>query len=175
MKKTSNQQHPTRVNEKIRLSPVMVIKDGDNLGSIPIKDALEMARREGMDLVEVSPNSRPPVCLIMDYGKYKYEKGVKEKNQNKKGKASQIKEIRLRPSIDDHDVETKINAAKKFLLSGNRVQLRLFYKKRENSHRDRGFEVIERIIEATSEVGDVQNAPKLFGANLTCLLEPKKK
>ena len=174
MKKTSNQQHPTRVNEKIRLSPVMVIKDGDNLGSIPIKDALEMARREGMDLVEVSPNSRPPVCLIMDYGKYKYEKGVKEKNQNKKGKASQIKEIRLRPSIDDHDVETKINAAKKFLLSGNRVQLRLFYKKRENVHRDRGFEVIERIIEATSEVGDVQNAPKLFGTNLTCLLEPKK-
>jgi translation initiation factor IF-3 len=175
MKKTSNhQQHPTRVNEKIRLSPVMVIKDGDNLGSVPIKDALEMARIEGMDLVEVSPNSRPPVCRIMDYGKYQYEKGVKEKNQKKKGKASQIKEIRLRPSIDDHDVETKINAAKKFLLSGNRVQLRLFYKKRENVHRDRGFEVIERIIEATSEVGDVQNAPKLFGTNLTCLLEPKK-
>ena len=173
MKKNS-QQHPTRINENIRLSPVMVIKDGDNLGSVPIKDALEMARREGMDLVEVSPNSRPPVCRIMDYGKYKYEKGVKEKNQKKKGKSSQIKEIRLRPSIDDHDVETKINAAKKFLLSGNRVQLRLFYKKRENVHRDRGFEVIERIIEATSEVGDVQNAPKLFGANLTCLLEPKK-
>jgi translation initiation factor IF-3 len=110
----------------------------------------------------------------MDYSKYKYEKSIKEKNQKRNSKSAQTKEIRLRPSIDKHDIETKINAAKKFLASGSKVQFRLQYKRRENAHKDQGFLVIDQIIEGLSDVGVVLVKPRLLGNNLTCLIEPLK-
>lgn len=164
-----------RINERIRLSPVIVVdKDGNNLGPKNVKDAQYMARKDGLDLVEVSPNSRPPVCRIMDYSKYKYEKSIKEKAQKKNSKATQIKEIRLRPSIGKHDIDTKVNSARKFLTQGHKVQFRLQFKRRENAHRDQGFSVIDQIAEELSDVGSVVGVPKLSGNNLNCLIEPLK-
>lgn len=164
-----------RVNQRIRFSPVVVIdKDGNNLGPKSIKDAQYMARKDSLDLVEVSPNSRPPVCRIMDYSKYKYEKSIKEKNQKRNSKSAQVKEIRLRPSIGKHDIETKVKSARKFLIQGNKVQFKLQYKRRENAHKDQGFSVMEQIIEELKDIGSVVSKPKLAGNNLSCLIEPLK-
>jgi translation initiation factor IF-3 len=168
--------YEVRINDRIRFSPVVVVdKDGNNLGTKDIKDAQYMARKDGLDLVEVSPGSRPPVCRIMDYSKYKYEKSIKEKNQKRNSKISQIKEIRLRPSIGKHDIDTKIKAARKFLSQGNKVQFRLQYKRRENAHKNQGFSVIEEIIEELKDVGSAASTPKLNGNNLNCLIEPLTK
>lgn len=167
--------YEVRINERIRISPVVVIdKDGKNLGTKAIKDAQYMARKDGLDLVEISPNSRPPVCRIMDYSKYKYEKSIKEKNQKRNSQTAQTKEIRLRPSIGKHDIDTKIKAARKFLAQGNKVQFRLQYRRRENAHKDQGFVVLDGIIEELKDIGLAVSKPKLNGNNLNCLIEPLK-
>ncbi len=167
--------YEVRINERIRISPVVVIdKDGENLGTKGIKDAQYMARKDGLDLVEISPNSRPPVCRIMDYSKYKYEKSIKEKNKKRSSQTVQTKEIRLRPSIGKHDIDTKIKAARKFLAQGNKVQFRLQYRRRENAHKDQGFSVLDGILEELKDVGLVASKPKLNGNNLNCLIEPLK-
>ena len=167
MKKNSKNTF-TRVNEQIRISPIMVIQDGANLGAIPTRKALVMAKQQGLDLVEVAPDSRPPVCRIMDYGKFKYEKGKKQKSSI----APQMKEIRLSPRIGDHDVDTKIKAMRKFLAANHKVQLKLRFKKRENAHKDLGFTVIKRIIEEVSDIGQPQRPPVLAGNQITCVVEP---
>lgn len=167
--------YEVRINERIRISPIVVIdKDGKNLGTKAIKDAQYMARKDGLDLVEISPNSRPPVCRIMDYSKYKYEKSIKEKNQKRNSQTAQTKEIRLRPSIGKHDIDTKIKAARKFLAQGNKVQFRLQYRRRENAHKDQGFVVLDGIIEELKDIGLAVSKPKLNGNNLNCLIEPLK-
>jgi len=162
-----------RVNERIRFSPILVIdEDGKNLGAIPVEDAKIKARNAGLDLVEVSPSARPPVCRIMDFGKFKYEQSIKEKKQKRNSKRQQVKEVRLSPRIAIHDVETKANAAAKFLKSGYKVQLRLEYKRRENAHKDLGFEVMDKVLEILSDKGEPVQEPKLEGRFLMCLLEP---
>lgn len=167
--------YEVRINERIRISPVVVIdKDGKNLGTKGIKDAQYMARKDGLDLVEISPNSRPPVCRIMDYSKHKYEKSIKEKNQKRNSQTAQTKEIRLRPSIGKHDIDTKTKAARKFLAQGNKVQFRLQYRRRENAHKDQGFVVLDGIIEELKDIGLAVSKPKLNGNNLNCLIEPLK-
>jgi translation initiation factor IF-3 len=164
-----------RVNDKIRFSPVMVVdQDGKNLGSIPLDQAKQKARAVKLDLVEVAPQARPPVCRIMDFGKFRYEQGVKQKKQKGKTKTLELKEIRLSPRIADHDIETKAKAAERFVKAGHKVQLKLEYKRRENAHKDLGFEVMEKILNHLDELVDVQRAPKLDGRFLTCLVEPKK-
>jgi len=174
-KKTATDKKFYRVNEKIRFSPVMVIdQHGENLGAIPVDKAKQLARTAKLDLVEVAPHARPPVCRIMDFGKFRYEQSLKEKKQRSKTKSTQTKEIRLSPGIADHDIETKTKAARKFLESGFKVQLKLQYSKRENAHKDLGFVVIKRILENLNEVAAAKEPPKLNGRFLMCLLELKK-
>lgn len=172
-KQDKQQQYPTRINERIRFSPLLVIdENGEKIGVISNDEAKAKAKAVGLDLVEVAPQARPPVCRIMDYGKFKYEQGQKEKKQRQNQKAQQTKEVRLSPKIADHDIETKTNTAKKFLSGGYKVQLRLEYKKRENAHKDLGFDVIKKVIEGLEGVGKPINKPKLEGRFLMCLVEP---
>lgn len=165
-----------RVNDRIRISPILVIKEGENLGVMPTEKALKMAREAGLDLVEVVANKRPPVCRIMDYSKFKYEQKLREKQQKKHSKANQMKSIRFRPVTDDHDVEIKLRSIRQFLEDGHQVQLKLEFKgKREFVHRDRGIQVIRGIIERVSEIGTPQFEPRLQGRFIHCILDPKSK
>jgi translation initiation factor IF-3 len=165
-----------RVNERIRFSPVMVVdQNGQKLGVMPTDEARKKARLADMDLVEVAPSARPPVCRIMDYGKFKYEQTIKEKKQKTKQKTNLLKELRLSPRIADHDILTKSNVAKRFLEDGFRVQFRLEYKRRENAHKDLGFDVMKKILEYLEEVGVPERTPVLQGNVLTCLIAPKGK
>lgn len=168
------QQHSVRVNERIRFSPLLVIdQHGQKLGVLSNEEAKERARQAGLDLVEVAADARPPVVKIMDFGKFKYEQTLKDKKQRHCSK-NQTKEIRLSPKIAEHDVLTKINSAKKHLEGGHKVQFRLEYKKRENAHRELGFEVMDKIIKGLNGIGKVVNAPRLDGRLLVCLMEPDK-
>lgn len=172
------EQNTTRVrfNDYIRIPNVMLInQNNENLGVISTDEAKRLAKVANLDLVEVSPNSKPPVCRIMDYNKFKYEQLIKEKEKKKKQKQNVVpeKEIRLRPSTGDNDLLTKINAAKKFLEDGCRVRIHLQYKRRENAHKDLGFPIIQKFIQDLSEVGSPQK-PRLEGSDLNCIIEPKK-
>ena len=171
MKKEKNQF--VRVNEKIRISPVRVVKDGLNIGVYPTYKARKMAQEEGLDLVEVAPHARPPVCSIMDYGKYKYQQSTKNKDK-KKQKGVELKQIRLRPKIAEHDIETKSKAALKFLEQGKHLQLNVMFKSREFAHKDQGFKVVEKVIEYVDNVGKVVLKPKFEGNRIICKLEPIK-
>jgi translation initiation factor IF-3 len=165
----------TRVNEQIRISHVMLVDGEQNIGVVTSDYAKKMARERGLDLVEVSPNAKPPVCKIMDFGKFKYEKSIKEKEKNKKQKSSSEKQIRLGPSIAQADLTVKINSAKKFIESGYKVLFKLKYDKRENAHKDLGFTVINKIIEELKDVATTEFNPKLEGNCLNCVLIPKIK
>lgn len=167
-------EYPIRVNERIRWSPVRVVdNNGENLGVIVTREALALARERGLDLVEVAPNSRPPVCRIMDYGKYKYEQSLKEKKQ--KHKSAKQKEIKLSPVIDDHDLETKLGIAKKFLGSGQQVQFRLTFHRRQLAHKELGFDVLKKVVKDLDEVGSASQMPRLEGRSIVCVVDPKGK
>ncbi len=164
-----------RINDKIRISPVLVISDaGVNLGAMNLANALALARSHNMDLIEVSPDVRPPVCRIMDYGKFKYQKALKERANKKHSKQSELKEIRMRPVTADHDLEVKMKAARGFLEEGNSVLIKLKFERREIQFKDRGFALAKKIIENLSDVGTVKQAPALQGKFLTCVLNKKQ-
>lgn len=171
----NNQKSRYRINEQIRFSPVLAIgADGEKIGVISADDARRRAREAGLDLVEISPNARPPVCRIMDFGKFKYEQSLKEKQAKQKG--AQLKELRLSPRIADYDIEIKCNAARKFLAEGHKVQLKLKYTRRELAHKDLGYKIINKIVELLSDVGTAQQSAKLLDGNsLSCIVEPKQK
>lgn len=171
----NNNNNRTRINDYIRSPFVILIQDNVNLGVKSIDEARKMARESELDLVEVAPANKPPVCRIMDYSKFKFEQTIKEKDQKKKQKSSQIKELRLSPSIGDHDLQVKLNAAKEFLSENYRVIFRLKYEKRENAHKDLGFVVIKKIIKELEEVATTPSQPKLEGNSLNCIFEPKVK
>lgn len=162
-----------RVNNQIRCPSVMLLRDGANLGIFSTDEAKKIALQAELDLVEVSPNSNPPVCRIMDYGKFKYEQSLKEKEQKKK-QHKLDKSLRLSPSIGDHDLGFKISAAQKFLEKGFRVSFSLMYKKREHAHKELGFKVADKIIQALEQVGNLINRPKIEGGSLNFIIEPKK-
>ena len=165
-----------RTNGQIRISPIVVIDErGSNMGSIPTYRAIEMASEAGLDLVEISPSSRPPVCRIMDFGKFKFEQAVKERAQRKKqNKLTQTKEIQLSPSIQKHDMETKSKAARKFLEAGQKVNIRLEFRRRELAHRDIGDRVMSEFIQTLSDIGEPIGRPKSEGKALFCVIEPKQ-
>ena len=164
-----------RVNEKIKISPVILIDEtGNNLGAIPLFKAKELAISKSLDLVEVAASSRPPICKLMNFGKFKYEQEIKDKKQKQQKKHSQLKEIRLSCGIADHDMETKCKAASKFIESGHKVQVRLEFKRRENNHKEIGFGVIKKFVEKISDIGVVSKSPTAEGRFLFCLVEPKK-
>lgn len=165
-----------RVNDQIKFSPVVVINpEGRNIGSVSLQKAKEIAFAANLDLVEISPNSRPPVCRIMDFGKFKFDQAIKEKKQKKKQqKQSLTKEIRLSPSIQENDIETKAKSAIKFLKSKHKVQVKLEFRRRELMHQKIGFDVINNFIERLKDFGNPLNKPKSDGRNLFCVLEPKE-
>lgn len=165
-----------RVNAQIRMSPVVVINpEGHNMGSMPTSRALDMAVQSGLDLVEIAPNNRPPVCRIMDFGKFKFDQNLKDKEQRRKQKQYQMKEVRLSPSIQEHDIETKLKAAAKFLEAGHRVNVKLEFRRRELAHRDIGMQVMEAFLKRLSEHGTAPSRPKSEGRCLFCLVEPNVK
>ena len=165
-----------RVNSQIRVSPIVVIgHDGRNMGSMPTHRAVEIAAAVGLDLVEISPNSRPPVCRVMDFGKFKFDQKVKDKKQRRKQKQSQVKEVRLSPSIQDHDLETKLKAAVKFLEQGHRVSVKLEFRRRELAHKDIGITVVNGFVGRIGPSGTCVSKPKIEGRSVICMIEPPQK
>ena len=161
-----------RMNEQIRLTPIRLIgAGGEALGVVPTSQALEMARQANLDLVEVAAQERPPVCKIMDYGKFRYE----QSNKQKKGKAHQpkLKEIRVRPKTGEHDVETKVNQARKFLEHKDRVQVHVLFRGRELQHIDEGRRVLQGVLERLADVAKVERPPLMEGKRLVATLAPK--
>lgn len=162
-----------RVNERIRIREVRLIdEDGKHIGVIPTNEALDTARERGLDLVEVDPNASPPVCRLMDYGKFRYEESRREREARKKQKAAQVKEIRLKPNIDDHDLETKIRHARRFLSAGDKVKVSVRFRGRQNLHRDLGQELLMRVVHDLEDIGKVDQMPKSEGQDMSTLLSP---
>lgn len=162
------------INEKIRDPEVRLIgNDGEQLGIVSSEKALESAIAKNLDLVMIAPQAKPPVCKIMDYGKYRFEMAKREKEQRKNQKVINIKEIRLTPNIDDHDFFTKVNNAKKFLKSGDKVKVSVRFRGREVTHAQLGEDILVRFGEACEEVGTVDKKPKLEGRNMAMIISPK--
>ncbi|MEK6237581.1 MAG: translation initiation factor IF-3 [Planctomycetales bacterium] len=160
------------MNEQIRKTPVRVIAaDGSQLGIIPTTQALDVAREAGLDLVEVAPEARPPVCRIMDFGKFKYQRGKqKQKNTSHKSKS---KEIRLRPRTGDHDIDVKVNRAKEFLTHKDKVLVTLIFRGREGVHEEEGRRVINLVIKQLEDIAKVEQSPSRQGRRMTCVLAPR--
>ena len=162
------------INEQIRDREVRVVSaDGEQLGVMSSRDAMKLAREAELDLVKIAPKAQPPVCKIIDYGKYKYEQSRREKEAKKKQKTVEVKEVRMSPNIDANDLNTKVNNAKKFILKGNKVKVTLRFRGREKDYVARGMEVMNKFAEAVSEVGDIDKKPNFEGRSLTMILTPK--
>lgn len=164
-----------QINEYIRAKEVRVIdENGEMRGIMSLDDALALAEEANLDLVNVSPNADPPVCKILDYGKYRYDMQKREKNAKKNQKVTEVKEIRLSTFIEDHDIQVKANTAIKFLKEGDKVKVSLRFRGRERDYQSKGFEVMERFAEAVSEFGEIEKKAKLEGRSLSMFLAPKK-
>ncbi|MFQ6008019.1 MAG: translation initiation factor IF-3 [Candidatus Zixiibacteriota bacterium] len=163
-----------RVNSQIRISPVRLIgPSGEQIGILPIKEALERAKNMGLDLVEVAPNSRPPVCRILDYGKFRYELSKKDRAAKKKQHTFQMKEMRYRPKIDDHDFQFKTRHVRAFLESGSKVKVFVMFRGREMAYTEFGQELLDRVAQELSDISNVEASPKLDGRKMTMVLTPK--
>ena len=163
------------INEQIRDREVRVIgEDGEQLGIMSPKEAMKLAEEAGVDLVKIAPTAKPPVCKIVDYGKFKYEQTRKEKEAKKKQKTIEIKEIRLSPNIDTNDLNTKINAAKKFLAKGDKVKVTLRFRGREMAHMANSKHILDDFAESLAEVAVVEKAPKVEGRSMTMFLAEKR-
>ena len=162
-----------RSNERIRALDVQVIgSDGVNLGVLPLKKAIEIAKQEDLDLIEISPNANPPVCKVMDMGKYKYDLQKKANMAKKKQKVVSVKEIKLRPGTEIHDYNFKLKNAKKFLSKGNKVKFTVKFKGREMQHIQLGKDLMNRIIEDTKELGKIETHPKFEGRQMIMIIQP---
>ena len=160
------------MNEQIRISPIRLIgAGGEQLGIVPTAQAQEMAREANLDLVEVAPTDRPPVCKIMDYGKHRYEQSRKQNKQ--KAHQQKLKEIRVRPKTGEHDIETKINQARKFLEHKDKVLVNVLFRGRELQHIEEGQRIIHGMLEKLADVAKVEKAPSMEGKRMTAMLAPK--
>jgi translation initiation factor IF-3 len=169
----SSREPEVRINQRIRAREVRLIsEDGQQLGVVPIKDALAMSEERGVDLVEVAPNANPPVCRMMDFGKYKYE--IKKQANAKKQKVHTVKEIKFRPNIGDHDLDVKIARIREFLEDENKAKIRIFFRGREIVHPELGRALANRILERVADIGGVDMPPRLEGKNLIMVISPKK-
>ncbi|MDC1095089.1 translation initiation factor IF-3 [Planktomarina temperata] len=165
-----------RINERIRGSELRLIdENGENIGVVTPERALIMAEDAGLDLVEISPNANPPVCKIMDFGKFKYESQKKEAEARKKQKIIEIKEVKFRPNTDKHDYEVKMRNVFKFLENGDKVKITLRFKGREMAHQELGRDLLLRVAEDTKEIGRVENMPKIEGRQMIMLVGPLPK
>jgi translation initiation factor IF-3 len=164
-----------RINDRIRGTEIRLIgADGENLGVVSPARALELAEDAGLDLVEISPNAEPPVCKIMDFGKFKYETQKKEAEARKKQKVIEIKEIKFRPGTDTHDYEVKMRSVTKFLEEGDKVKITLRFRGREMAHMELGRALLERVAADVEGVGKVENMPKLEGRQMVMMIGPAK-
>ena len=163
------------INEQIRDKEVRLIgADGEQLGIVSSKEAQRLADEAGLDLVKIAPTAKPPVCKIIDYGKYRYEQARKEKEAKKKQKTIELKEIRLSPNIDTNDLNTKINAAKKFIEKGNKVKVTLRFRGREMAHMNQSKYILDDFAEALADVAVVEKAPKVEGRSIGMVLAEKR-
>ena len=164
-----------QINEQIRDKEVRLIgEDGEQLGIVSAKEAQKLAEEAGLDLVKIAPTAKPPVCKIIDYGKYRYEQARKEKEAKKKQKTVELKEIRLSPNIEANDLNTKINAAKKFIVKGDKVKVTLRFRGREMAHMNQSKYILDDFAEALADVAVVEKAPKVEGRSIGMVLAEKR-
>ncbi len=164
----------TRINSSIHAAEVRLIgKDGEQVGIVPTSEALERARDGGVDLVEVAPQAVPPVCRIMDYGKYQYEQSKRKREARKKQVVIEIKEIKLRPKIGEHDYQTKFRNLQKFLEKGNKAKVTIMFRGREMAHTELGRKILDRIVQELEGVASVERPIRMEGRDMTVWLQPK--
>ena len=167
-------QDGPRVNTEIDANSIRLIDaDGEMVGVVSLREGLDMAAEVGLDLVEVSPNADPPVCKILDFGKFKYEIQKKKAEARKKQKVIEVKEVKLRPNIDDNDYEVKMRSMKKFLEEGDKVKVTLRFRGREMAHQDLGMKVLERVREELDELGKVEQHAKMEGRQMVMVIAPR--
>ncbi len=167
-----------RVNRQIRAKEVRLIDEsGKQIGIVPLQEALALAEERGLDLVEIAPQANPPVCKLLDYGKFIYEQKKKEKEAKKKQKehAMEVKDINLSLRIDEHDLKVKLKHMREFLEDGDKVRVRIKFRGRENTHPELGDRLVQRILSEVSDIGQIENEPKKEGMFLSFSLLPKKK
>jgi translation initiation factor IF-3 len=163
-----------RINEEIRVREVHLIeKDGANKGTVPIADALAAAQAAGLDLVEISPNANPPIVKILDYGKYKYQEQKKAAEARKKQKVVEVKELKYRPMIDDHDYDVKMRAMARFFEEGDKVKITLRFRGREMAHQELGTRLLQRVKEDTAKMAKVEMEPRFEGRQMIMILAPR--
>lgn len=162
------------MNERIRATEIRLIgADGENVGVVTPARAMAMAEEAGLDLVEISPNAEPPVCKIMDFGKFKFEQQKREAEARKKQKIIEIKEIKFRPGTDEHDYQVKMRAVVKFLTEGDKVKVTLRFRGREMAHQQLGMELLNRVSAEVTELGKVESMPKLEGRQMVMMIGPR--
>ncbi len=160
----------TRVNERIRAREVRLIgAEGEQLGVVSSEEARAVADENGLDLVEVAPNANPPVCRMMDYGKYKYEEKKKKAAGKAKGHSTALKEVKLRPGTDDHDLDFKLKNARRFLMDGDKVKVTVMFRGREMVHRENGYKQLDKVKEMLGELATMENAPRMEGRFLSTI------
>ena len=164
-----------RINDRIRATEIRLIgADGENVGVVTPARAMEMAEEAGLDLVEISPNATPPVCKIMDFGKFKYETQKKEAEARKKQKIIEVKEVKFRPNTDVHDYDVKMRNVMRFLENGDKVKVTLRFRGREMAHQDLGRNLLERVAADVEEIGKVENMPRMEGRQMVMMIGPTK-
>jgi len=168
------QKDGPRINEEIRSREVQLIdSSGDNKGVVDFQTAMSMAEAAGLDLVEIAPNSSPPVCKILDYGKYKYQAQKKAAEARKKQKIVEVKEIKLRPMIDDHDYDVKMRSMKRFFEEGDKVKITLRFRGREMAHQELGFKLLDRVKTDVGPMAKVESEPRFEGRQMIMVLAPR--
>ncbi len=168
------EQSGPRINDQIRVREVRLIdENGDNVGVVSRFDAMQRAEQTGLDLVEISPDAEPPVCKIMDYGKFKFEQQKKAAEARKKQKIVEIKEIKMRPAIDDHDYDVKLRAIKRFFEEGDKVKVTLRFRGREMAHQELGMAVLQRVKAEVEGIAKVESEPRLEGRQMVMVLAPR--
>ncbi len=168
------EQSGPRINDAIRVREVRLIdENGDNVGVVACQDAMDRAVNAGLDLVEISPDAEPPVCKIMDYGKFKFEQQKKAAEARKKQKIVEIKEIKMRPAIDDHDYDVKMRAIKRFFDEGDKVKVTLRFRGREMAHQELGMAVLQRVKAELESIAKVESEPRLEGRQMVMVLAPR--
>jgi translation initiation factor IF-3 len=162
-----------RINHRIRVPEVRVISDEDQLGILPTHEALRLAEEKGLDLVEISPRAFPPVCRIMDYGKYKYEEAKKKQQARKRASTVETKEIKFRPKTEEHDMAFKVKHVRRFVEAGNKVRLAVVFRGREITHPQTGMNVLNRVVEMCNDIATVETTPNMEGRRMIMLITPK--
>jgi len=162
-----------RINHRIRVPEIRVILDEEQLGIMPTHEALRLAEEKGLDLVEISPRSQPPVCRIMDYGKYKYDEAKKKQQARKRASTVETKEIKFRPKTEEHDMDFKVKHVRRFLEGGNKVRLAVVFRGREITHPQTGMAVLNRVVERCADIATVEATPNMEGRRMIMVIAPK--